>query len=58
MAEYCLECLNKLCEKPISHEEAELSDEKYLCSGCNSYKRVVIGINNKKNLMNKTKVKS
>ncbi len=57
MAEYCLECLNKLCEKPISLEEAELSDKKYLCNGCNSYKRVVIGVNNKKALMKKSKVK-
>lgn len=55
MAEYCLECLNKLCEKPISPEEAEFSDKEYLCSGCNGYKKVVIGVTPKKTAKNKLK---
>lgn len=57
MAEYCLECLNKLCEKPISPEEAEFSDKECLCSGCNSYKKVVICVNSKETLVKNKNLK-
>ena len=42
MAEFCLECLNKLNKTNHSKWRYVLSWEKDLCEECGEYKRVVI----------------
>ena len=42
MAEFCLECLNKLNKTNDSKWRYVLSREKDLCEECGEYKRVVI----------------
>ena len=42
MAEFCLECLNKLNKTNDSKWRYVLSWEKDLCEECGQYKRVVI----------------
>lgn len=42
MAEFCLDCWNKLNEMNDSKRRYVLSWEKDLCEGCGEYKRVII----------------
>ncbi len=42
MAEFCLDCWNKLNESFDSERKYILSKELYLCEGCNEYKSVII----------------
>ncbi len=42
MAEFCLECFNKINKKNYSRSEVGLSWSEYLCEECCEYKRVVI----------------
>lgn len=46
MAEFCLDCFNKLCLPEGWHKRSEqdvtLSNELELCEGCGEYKLVVI----------------
>jgi len=42
MAEFCLECWNKLNETNDSKWRYVLSDEKDLCEECGQYKNVII----------------
>ena len=42
MAEFCLECQNKLDGTNYSEKKYILSDYLDLCEGCGCYKRVVI----------------
>ena len=42
MAEFCLECWNKLNETNDSPWRYVLSWEKDLCEGCAEYKRVIV----------------
>jgi len=42
MAEFCLECINKINNKNYSERKYILSDYPDLCENCGCYKRVVI----------------
>ncbi len=42
MAEFCLDCLNKINETSESKWRYVLSFEKELCEECGQYKRVVV----------------
>lgn len=42
MAEFCLECLNKICNTNDNERKYILSDELYLCEECGKMKHVVI----------------
>lgn len=42
MAEFCLDCLNRLEKKQYTEKDIVLSEELDLCEGCGKWKRVVI----------------
>lgn len=42
MAEFCLECLEKLDEKQYDPDEFVISDDLDLCEGCGQWKHVVV----------------
>ena len=42
MAEFCVECWNKLCNKDLPAKEYILSRYPELCEHCGEYKKVVI----------------
>lgn len=44
MAEFCLECLEKLDQKNYPKWAVRLSWTKCLCEGCGKQKRVVLGV--------------
>ena len=44
MAEFCLECHNKMNQMNLSEEDVILSDDLELCEGCGEIKNVVISI--------------
>lgn len=42
MAEFCLECLNKLNNTQLNESDIILSDYEEFCEGCAGYKKIVI----------------
>ncbi len=44
MAEFCLECLNKMNQMNLSEKDVVLSDDLDLCESCGEMKYVVINI--------------
>ena len=46
MAEFCLDCFNKMNETDYAEDEVEISKDLELCEGCGEYKRVVIKLEN------------
>ncbi len=42
MAEFCLECWNKMNKTKKTKKEVVLSKEKDLCEGCGTFKPVVV----------------
>ena len=44
MAEFCLECSNRIDDTCYKLEEVVLSKEPNLCEGCGKYKRTVVCI--------------
>ena len=45
MAEFCLDCLNKLNNTQLDESNVQLSDYEDFCEGCADYKNVVVKIN-------------
>ncbi len=43
MAEFCVDCWNKLHGKDYSPYEFDLTWRKELCEGCGEYKRIIVG---------------
>ena len=41
MAEFCLDCWNKMENTDFTEKEASLTRRLYLCEGCGEYKRVL-----------------
>ena len=48
MAEFCIECWNKINKTKISAKECVLSKNLYLCEGCGELKVVIIALTEKK----------
>lgn len=42
MAEFCLDCLNKICDTNSDERDYIISKELYLCEECGEMKHVVI----------------
>jgi hypothetical protein len=42
MAFYCLDCVNKLCNRTYDAKELVFSECLYICEGCGEYKTVVL----------------
>lgn len=42
MAEFCLECWNRINEENLAKYEVVLSRKPELCEGCGEYKKVVV----------------
>lgn len=42
MAEFCLDCFNKLEKANLKKRHVKLSSLNELCEGCGEYKKVVI----------------
>jgi len=42
MAEFCLDCFNKMEKSNLKKRDVVLSSEEDLCEGCGEYKRVVM----------------
>ncbi len=42
MAEFCVDCFNKMNRSNIKEKALILSDEAELCEGCGKYKRTVV----------------
>ncbi|HJA48188.1 MAG TPA: hypothetical protein H9790_02490 [Candidatus Agathobaculum intestinipullorum] len=43
MAEFCLDCMNRIDEAHYTRADVKLSFLRELCEGCGEYKRVVTG---------------
>ena len=44
MAEFCLECYNKLMDKNYKESQVIIDDELDLCEGCGEMKQTIITI--------------
>ena len=44
MAEFCLECLNKISKTNYSKKDCVISKKLYFCEECNQIKKVVVRI--------------
>lgn len=55
MAEYCLDCLNKLSENKISRTDVTISKTYHICSGCGRYRQVVVHVHQRKPVKMKQK---
>lgn len=43
MAEFCLDCMNRIDHTHYTRADVKLSLLRELCEGCGEYRRVVIG---------------
>ena len=46
MAEFCLDCMNRIDHAHYTRADVKLSLFRELCEGCGEYKRVVTGFRN------------
>lgn len=53
MAEFCIDCWNKMNNSNYAENNFEVSDGLDLCEGCGEYKHVVICIKEKRSFLNR-----